>query len=81
MGLLLVPLLVLAFLDGSTLQLLSILKGFDFLQMLRIELGPLVRSRHLFLSLLMFGLQCRALLCMTGVDVRELVRVTGCELG
>jgi hypothetical protein len=81
MVLLLVPLLGLAFQDGSTLQLLSVLEGFDFLQMLRIELRPLVRSRHLLLSLLMFGLQCRALLCMTGVDVRELLRVTGGELG
>ena len=80
MGLLLVPLLVLAFQDGSALLLLPVLKGFDFLQMLRIELRPLVRSRH-FLGLLMFRLQCRALLCMTGVDVGELLRVTGCELG
>ena len=81
MRLLLFPLVFLAFLDRRTLQFLSILKGFDFLQMLCIQLSPLVRSRHDLLSLLMFRLQRRPLLCMTGVDVRELLRVTGRELG
>jgi hypothetical protein len=79
--LLLLALLFLAFLDGSTLLILPILKGFRFLLMLLIEFRPLLRRRHLFLSLLMSGLERRALLCMTGVDVRELLRVTGCELG
>jgi hypothetical protein len=81
MRLLLFPLVFLAFLDGRTLLLLSILKGFHFLLMLHDELRPLLRSRHLLLSLLMSRLQCRALLRVTGVDIRDLLRVTGRELG
>jgi hypothetical protein len=56
-GLLPLPFVFLAFLDGRALQLLSILKGFHFLLMLHSELRPLLRSRHLLLSLLMFRLQ------------------------
>jgi hypothetical protein len=61
-------LLVVALLDGSALLSLAILKSFHFLLMLLTELLPLRRSCRLF-SLLVPGLQYRAFLCMTRIEV------------
>jgi hypothetical protein len=77
----LLALFLLAFLDGGALLLLSILKRLHLLLMVLLELRPLSLLGRLLLLLLMFGLQRRSLLHVTGFDCGAFLRMTRREIG